>query len=87
MLTVKLSTKCRAPLSTGLTPEPVWYLKEKPLASTWNRTTIRRSPDRSLVTMPTETPQLHNWALQQLFIGVKEAYEPVKSELPNNILN
>jgi hypothetical protein len=37
--------------------------------------------------MPAETPQLHNWALQQLFIGVKEAYEPVKSELPNNILN
>jgi hypothetical protein len=37
--------------------------------------------------MPTETPQLHNWALQQLFIDVKEAYKPVKSELPNNILN
>jgi hypothetical protein len=28
----------------------------------------------------------HNWALQQLFTGVKETYEPVKSEPPSNIL-
>jgi hypothetical protein len=35
--------------------------------------------------MTTSTTKFHNWALQQLFIDVKEAYDPVMSELPNNI--